>query len=88
MHARLLERRQELRDSVDEGLATDVADVAFARRGIDQMLAAAKADLEPQFSNPWRKERACVERAREIDGEPGEQRFDELGLMAAQRLAF
>ena len=83
LDARLLYCRQELRHSVDEGLATDEADIAFARRGVDQMLAAAKADLEPQFSNRWGKERACMERACEIDGELREQRFDELGLMAA-----
>ena len=88
LDARLLYRRQELRHSVDEGLATDEADSGFARRGVDQVLAPAKADLEPQFSDPCGKKRACVERPREIDRKRREQRFDELSLMAAQRFAF
>ena len=83
-----LDRRQKLRDPVDEGLATDEPDSRFSGRGLDQVLAASKADLEPDFFDRRRKERAGVKRGREIEGEPGKQRVDELRLMAAQRLAF
>jgi len=88
LDARLLYCRQELRHSVDEGLATDESGARFARRGVDQVLAPAKADLEPKFFDPRGEERACVERTCEIDRELREQRFDELGLMGAQRFAF
>jgi hypothetical protein len=54
------DRGERLRHPVDEGLAADEADVRVLRRRSDQMLAAAKADLEPNVRDWIRKKRPRI----------------------------
>ena len=83
-----LDQRQQAGHAVNEGFASDEAHVGLERGRLDQMLAAAKADLEPCFANRGAKQRRrIVDGLGEIESQPGQQLADQLGLMLAQRLA-
>jgi hypothetical protein len=41
------DRSERFRHAVDERFAADEADIRVVRRSLDQMLAAAEADLKP-----------------------------------------
>ncbi|MEA2860812.1 MAG: hypothetical protein QOC72_2851 [Methylobacteriaceae bacterium] len=83
------DRGERLRHPVDEGLAADEADVRALRRGLDQMLAAAEADLEPNVGDWIGKERPPIADGRsQMDREARQQLFDEPRLMWPERLAF
>jgi hypothetical protein len=53
----------------------------------DEMLAAAKADLKPDFAWAERKQRGRVGDLPRLDFEPRQQRLDQSLVMRAQRLA-
>ncbi len=54
---------------------------------VDQMLAAAEADLEPEIVDGMRKQRGKLGRRRgEIEREPRQQRFDQRGLPGLERM--
>ena len=83
-----LDQRQQAGHAVNEGFASDEADVGLERGRLDQMLAAAKADLEPGLANRGAKQRRrIVEGLGEIERQLGQQFADQFGLMFAQRLA-
>jgi hypothetical protein len=82
-----LDRRQRLGEAVVEGLGAEKADVAMRRRLGDQMLAAAKADFEPDFAWGERKQRRAIEPRRRADFQPRQQVPDQRRLAAAQGLA-
>ena len=83
-----LDQRQQAGHAVDEGFASDEADVWLERGRLDQMLAAATADLEPHLANRGAEQRRrIVDGLGEIESQLGQQFADQLGLMLAQRLA-
>ena len=82
----LVDRRQQLGDAVDEGLAADEADVRLFARPGGQMLAAAEADLEPEFAGANGRT-GSRPRARPVDLEPRQQFGHEPRVIGAQRLA-
>src|SRR5260221_4599740 len=59
-------------NTVEEDLAADEADLRMCRGLCRQMLAATKADFEPDIVDRLRKERSRIERllgSRESDGQ-------------------
>ena len=74
---------QRGRDPVEEGLAADEAVVGEQVGAIGKMLARSEADLEmerPVVAEQTRRGDVALGG----DGEPGQQRFDERGLLGAQ----
>ena len=51
VQAALFDAGEEFGHAVDERFAADEAHVGLARRRLDEMLAAAKADLEPRLAH-------------------------------------
>jgi hypothetical protein len=68
------DRGEHFRHAIDERLAADEADLRVVARRSDQMLAAAKADLEPNIGN-WRGKQGSRfgSGSREIDRQPRQQ---------------
>ena len=87
VEALLVDRRQQLGDAVDERLAADEADIGILARLRDQMLAAAEADLEPDFARRKCEQGLARGERRDIHFEPRQQLRDEARVMGAQRLA-
>jgi hypothetical protein len=81
--------RQDLRHAVDVGLASDEARVRKGARFGDQMLAAAKPDLEPDLARRRVEQARKVGRARsgDIQRKPRQQVFDQIGLMQPKLVA-
>ena len=85
-----VDRCKDLCHAVDERLAADEAAARMVLGLADQMLAAAETDLEAQLIDRNRKQ--IVERpwrrGLQIDGQPGQQRLEERGLMRPQPMPF
>src|SRR5579883_1792486 len=83
----LFDRRQRLGDAVDERFGADEADIAM-RQGLgDQMLAAAKADFEPDLAGLERKKRRAIKPRRDAHFDLRQQFTQQRCVMAAQGLA-
>ena len=67
-----LDQRQQARHAVNEGFASDETHVGLEGGRLDQMLAAAKADLEPCFANRGAKQRRRIDGLGEIESQPGQ----------------
>jgi hypothetical protein len=83
----LIDAGQRLGDAVDERFAADEADIAMGPRLGDEMLAAAEADLEPDFPRREREQRGAIADRRWIDLEPRQAFFDQRSMIGPQRLA-
>src|SRR5260370_8152933 len=81
--------RQDLRHAVDVGLATDEADLGGGARFRDQVFAAAESDFEPDFIGPRIEQPSEIGRAgaADVERKPGQQMFDQIGLMRAPPVA-
>ena len=82
-----LDRRQQLGDAVDEGLAADEADIGIFARPGDEVLAAAETYLEPDLARSEREQRLARGERRRIHLQSRQQLRDEARVMGAQRLA-
>ena len=81
---------QQVRDTVQERLAADHADFGIGRRVGGQMLAAAEADLDPQVAHRLFEQGAWVQArtfVRRLDRQPGQQGFQQVGLINAKSTA-
>ena len=84
---RLFNSGKRLGDPIDERLAADEADVAMGAGLRQQMFAAAKADLEPDFAGGEREEVGGARDRARRDVEPRQKLFDQRGVIGPQRLA-
>ena len=57
------DQAQQIGDAVDEGIATDEADVGVRLGLLGQMLAAAEPDFQPNLAGGFGKNRANVQKA-------------------------
>jgi hypothetical protein len=84
---RFLNPGKRLGDPIDERLAADKADIAMGAGLRQQVFAAAKADLEPDFARDEREEAGGARDRARRDVEPGQKLFDQRGVIGPQRLA-
>lgn len=83
----LLDAGERLGETVDKRLAAYEADVWMGLGLGEQMLAAAEADLQPDFAWAFREQRAGVGDWRRSDLQPRQTLGDQRGMMGAERLA-
>lgn len=83
------EQKEQVRDAVDERLATEKADIRMKRSLGRQVLAAAEADFEPELARRRFEDRGGVEQAfgRQADGQCLQSAPDQFRFASPQSTA-